>query len=57
VADIRIQEVTRGGTEEKPSPLRLKREILDRELDRVYEATSLRGMRAAGAAGVLHPRF
>jgi len=43
VADIRIEEVTRGGSEDRPSPLRLKREILDRELDRVYEAKTLKG--------------
>jgi hypothetical protein len=43
VADIRIEEVTRGGSEDRPAPLRLKREILDRELDRVYEAKTLKG--------------
>jgi hypothetical protein len=33
-----------AGDDGGPKPLRLKREILDRELDRVYEATTLTGM-------------
>jgi hypothetical protein len=32
-----------GGLSQSPKPLRLKQEILDRELDRVYEAKTLRG--------------
>jgi hypothetical protein len=32
-----------GGSSQSPKPLRLKQEILDRELDRVYEAKTLRG--------------
>lgn len=48
VVDVRIEPVGPevegpGGTLLPPKPLRLKQEILDRELDRVYEAKTLKG--------------
>jgi hypothetical protein len=53
VVDVRVESVGPeiegpGGLSQSPKPLRLKQEILDRELDRVYEAKTLRGEAVQG---------
>uniref|UniRef100_A0A383VZ95 Bacterial surface antigen (D15) domain-containing protein n=1 Tax=Tetradesmus obliquus TaxID=3088 RepID=A0A383VZ95_TETOB len=52
VVDVRVESLGPeiegpGGLTQSPKPLRLKQEILDRELDRVYEAKTLREVHEA----------
>lgn len=57
VVDVRVEENARldadrrgnEGIDRPGQPLRLKKDILDRELDRVYDAKTLKGVRWAGS--------
>eukprot|EP00775_Hariotina_reticulata_P009504 gene9504-9667_t len=56
VDDVRIEVVSPGPEGSEPKPLRLSQSILDRELDRVYEAKTLKEVHEALETSVEHLR-